>query len=114
MAKPSKISSKPKISKGGDLKAWAKKWNLDDEEIEVLASLEAGKVRPIPNQKKHIKEAVEAAKAFTRKNSRLNIRISDDDLLRLKMRAAREGLPYQTLAASIIHKFVYDILGKTN
>jgi predicted DNA binding CopG/RHH family protein len=101
-------------AKNGDLKSFAKKWKLDEEEMDVLSAFEAGKLNPLPNQKKHIKEVTEAARAFTRKNSRLNIRISDDDLLRLKIKAAREGLPYQTLAASIIHKFVYETLGKNN
>ncbi len=101
--------SKAKKNSPSDLKNWAKKWSLDEEEFEVLSAFENGKLKPVPNQKKRIKEAVDAAKAFARKNSRLNIRISDDDLLRLKLKAAREGLPYQTLAASIIHKFVYDM-----
>ena len=77
--------------------------------MDILSAFEKGELKPLPNQKKRIKDSVAAAKEFSRKSSRLNIRISDDDLLRLKLKAAREGLPYQTLAASIIHKFVYEI-----
>lgn len=40
-----------------------------------------------------------------RKDQRMNIRISKADMDRIKTRAAEEGLPYQTLVASIIHKF---------
>jgi predicted DNA binding CopG/RHH family protein len=100
--------AKSKNKSESSLNAWAKKWKLDDEELKILSALENGELKPLPNQKKRIKEAVEAAKSFSRKNARLNIRISDDDLLRLKLKAARDGLPYQTLAASIIHKFVYE------
>jgi len=100
---------KSKKASPSDLRDWAKKWNLDDEELEVLTALENGKIESLPDRKKRIKEAVEADRAFNRKDSRLNIRISEDDLLRLKLKAAKEGLPYQTLAASIIHKFVYEL-----
>lgn len=100
--------AKSKNKSDASLDAWAKKWKLDDEELKILSALEEGELKPLPNQKKRIQEAVEAAKNFSRKNARLNIRISDDDLLRLKLKAAKDGLPYQTLAASIIHKFVYE------
>ena len=41
-----------------------------------------------------------------RKDARVNIRMPNQDLTALQMRAAREGIPYQTLLASLIHKFV--------
>jgi predicted DNA binding CopG/RHH family protein len=40
------------------------------------------------------------------KNRRINIRLSEKDLLNLKAKSLEEGLPYQTLVASIIHKYV--------
>ena len=52
------------------------------------------------------KEAMEAARRYLRKDARINIRLSTADLDMLKQRAAEEGLPYQSLIASILHKYV--------
>ncbi len=49
---------------------------------------------------------IEIARNTLKKNQRMNIRISKSDLNRIKARAAEEGLPYQTLVASVIHKYV--------
>lgn len=49
---------------------------------------------------------MEAARRYLRKDARVNIRISTADLDMLKRRAAEEGLPYQTLIASVLHKYV--------
>jgi predicted DNA binding CopG/RHH family protein len=46
------------------------------------------------------------ARNTLRKDKRLNIRISERDLLELQKRAVNEGLPYQTYVSSIIHKFI--------
>jgi predicted DNA binding CopG/RHH family protein len=95
------------IRRSASFKAWADKWKLDEDEQEVLAAFEAGELKLAPNQKKLKAEAEAAARNFFRKNARLNIRISNHDLLGLKKKAAVEGLPYQTLAASVIHKYVH-------
>ena len=50
--------------------------------------------------------AVQAAGRYLRKDARVNIRLSSADLEMLKRRAAEEGLPYQSLIASILHKYV--------
>ena len=50
--------------------------------------------------------AVQAARRYLRKDARVNIRLSIADLDMLKRRAAEEGLPYQSLIASILHKYV--------
>ena len=41
-----------------------------------------------------------------RKNSRINIRLSENDLQAIQTKAIQEGLPYQTLIASVLHKYV--------
>jgi predicted DNA binding CopG/RHH family protein len=45
------------------------------------------------------------AKATFRKDRRLNIRLSSKDLEAIQKRALAEGLPYQTLIASLLHKY---------
>ncbi len=75
-------------------------------EQEILASFERGEWKPIRNQKGEIARLKAAAEATLLKNKRVNIRISSRDLEGLQARAAEEGVPYQTLMASVLHKFV--------
>jgi len=48
---------------------------------------------------------LEAARETMKKKRNINIRISENDLESIKLRAVREGLPYQTLIGSLIHKY---------
>ena len=75
-------------------------------EQEILASFERGEWKPVRNQKGEIARLKAAADATLLKNKRVNIRISSRDLEGLQARAAEEGVPYQTLMASVLHKFV--------
>jgi len=75
-------------------------------EQEILASFERGEWKPVRNQKGEISRLRAAAEATLLKNRRVNIRISSQDLEGLQARAAEEGVPYQTLMASVLHKFV--------
>jgi predicted DNA binding CopG/RHH family protein len=75
-------------------------------EQEILASFERGEWKPVRNQKGEIARLRAAAGATLLKNKRVNIRISSRDLEGLQARAAEEGVPYQTLMASVLHKFV--------
>jgi predicted DNA binding CopG/RHH family protein len=79
---------------------------FDDEESDLISAYERGEFRPVKNQKAARRTAVEAAKRYTRKDARINIRLSSADLEMLKRRAVEEGLPYQSLIASVLHKFV--------
>ena len=76
---------------------------LDEE---ILASFDRGEWKPIRNQKGEIARLKASAEASLVKNKRVNIRLSSLDLERLQARAAEEGIPYQTLMASVLHKFV--------
>ncbi len=75
-------------------------------EQEILASFERGEWRPVRNQKDEIARLTGSAEAMLLKNKRVNIRISSQDLEGLRARAAEEGIPYQTLMSSVLHKFV--------
>ena len=82
-------------------------------EQEILASFERGEWKPVRNQKGEIARLRAAAEATLLKNRRVNIRISSQDLEGLQARAAEEGVPYQTLMASVLHKFVSGRLVET-
>ena len=59
------------------------------------------------------KELAEYARNTLRKDKRLNIRISERDLIELQRKAVKEGLPYQAYVSSIIHKFISGTLVET-
>ena len=74
-------------------------------EEDILDSFEKGEWRSVPNLKNEIELCASSAEATLTKAKRINIRLSSRDLEDLQMRAAEEGLPYQTLIASILHKY---------
>jgi len=82
--------SKPKLNKG---------------EKEILKDFEAGEFESVltPKRKKYIQASAEET---FKKDKRINIRISSRDLTSLQRRALEEGIPYQTLVSSILHKYI--------
>jgi predicted DNA binding CopG/RHH family protein len=83
-----------------------KKIRYDNEELEILNALEAGELQTVADAAQRIPAHRAAATASLKKDQRLNIRISSRDLKNLQARALEEGIPYQTLAASLVHKYV--------
>jgi len=83
-----------------------KKYKIDREEREILAAIESGQWKIVRPKKLELRHYAEIAKNTLRKDQRMNIRISRMDLQGIKARAAEEGIPYQTLVASVIHKYV--------
>ena len=83
-----------------------KKLLLDDDERDVLESYERGEWVPVKNPKKEIKRLQQYAKNTLQKDKRINIRMSSKDLDQVQVMAVQEGIPYQTLVSSIIHKYV--------
>ena len=79
---------------------------FDDEEKKLIDAYADNEFKPVKNQNAAKQDAEETAKRYMRKDARINIRLSSADLEMLKRRAAEEGLPYQTLIASILHKYV--------
>ncbi len=80
--------------------------NLDEEEVQLLQDFERGEFRSITNFKEEKRKLEEAAADFLQKDKRINIRISSRDLEALKKKASKEGMPYQTLISSTLHKLV--------
>ena len=83
-----------------------KKIILKEEEKDILDSYDRGEWRPVKNQKKEIKKLQQYARNTLQKDKRINIRMSSRDLDQVQVIAAQEGIPYQTLISSIIHKYV--------
>jgi predicted DNA binding CopG/RHH family protein len=79
---------------------------LDSEEREILAAYRQGKLERVVLSAEEIERYREAARAVSRKDKRVNIRMSSVDLRDLQIRAMKEGIPYQTLMASVLHKYV--------
>ena len=83
-----------------------KKLKLNKEEQDIVDSFERGEWRSVPNLEQEKKKYQEIAAATFRKDRRVNIRISSKDLIGLQKRALEEGIPYQTLISSILHKYL--------
>ena len=79
---------------------------FDEEELRILQEFEHGEFQSIRNVRAEKRELEEAARNTLQKDKRINIRISSRDLERIQMRAAREGVPYQTYISSSLHKLV--------
>lgn len=80
-------------------------FNLDNEEQELSDSFDRGEWTSVKNLTVEKEKAKKAAENYFRKSARINIRISENDLEHIKQKASFEGLPYQTLIASILHKY---------
>ena len=80
--------------------------NLDRYEREMLAAYEKGALISLRPTKAQLAGFREAARSTFVKSRRVNIRLSAADLMDIQARAYEEGIPYQTLIASVLHKYV--------
>lgn len=78
---------------------------VDDEELQILSAFEQGRLKSVAT-KAEIARLKAAARATGLKDKRVNIRLSSGDLGDIQARALEEGIPYQTLIASVLHKYV--------
>ena len=76
--------------------------NLDQYEQEILDLYENGKLQP---QQPSVNYQ-QIASTTLKKNRKINIRLTENDLTAIQRRASREGIPYQTLIGSVLHKYV--------
>jgi predicted DNA binding CopG/RHH family protein len=90
------------------------KTKMTREENKILKSFEAGEWVSVTDLSKRKKELAQYALNTLKKDRRLNIRISERDLVELQRKAVREGLPYQTYVSSILHKFISGTLVEVN
>ncbi len=78
---------------------------LDAYEKEILEAYESGRLEPVVD-KAELQRLRAAARATAIKDRRVNIRLSSGDLQDIQAKALEEGMPYQTLIASVLHKYV--------
>jgi predicted DNA binding CopG/RHH family protein len=79
--------------------------NIDEYELEILSAYEKGKLKSVAT-KGELAKFKAAARATAIKDRRVNIRLSSGDLSDIQVKALEEGVPYQTLIASVLHKYV--------
>ncbi len=83
-----------------------KYFELTNEEQELLKVFEAGKLKGVENLTDQKKLYQKYAENTLEKTKNVNLRLSQKTVLKLKAKAVSEGIPYQTLASSILHKYV--------
>jgi len=83
-----------------------KKTNYSSEELEIVDYIENSNPQSISNLKEEKELLKSIVKDNVQKKKQVNFRLLESDLEKLKTRALVEGIPYQTLLSSIIHKFL--------
>jgi predicted DNA binding CopG/RHH family protein len=79
---------------------------LDPEEKEILESYDGDEWQSVSDLESESERFLKYARATFKKDKRVNIRMSQKDLVAIQKKAMEEGIPYQTLLSSIIHKYV--------
>ena len=79
---------------------------LDASEQDLLAAYEKGELHSLSPSRANLSKFKAAASATFIKDRRVNIRLSSPDLMDIQARALEEGIPYQTLIASVLHKYL--------
>jgi len=94
--------------KGGIMEKISKKAfdPIDKEERDLMESIEHDEWRPVNNIKQEKEKAMAAARNTLKKDKRINLRLTQKDYHQIQIKAIEEGIPYQTLISSVIHKYL--------
>lgn len=79
---------------------------IDNDEKELFESLENGEWELVKNLKEEKIKAIKAARNTLKKDKRINLRLTEKDYHQIQVKAIEEGIPYQTLISSLIHKYL--------
>ncbi len=79
---------------------------IDKEERDLMESIEHDEWRPVKNIKQEKENAMAAARNTLKKDKRINLRLTQKDYHQIQIKSIEEGIPYQTLISSIIHKYL--------
>ena len=79
---------------------------MSTEERDILDRFQRDELRSAPGAEQEIEAARQAARNTFKKTKRVNLRVTERDFNRAHSRAREEGIPYQTLLSSVIHKYL--------
>jgi predicted DNA binding CopG/RHH family protein len=79
---------------------------MDSEEKNLMESIEKDPWRPVQDFDREKKKAMDAARHTLKKDKRINLRLTQKDYRQIQIKAIEEGIPYQTLISSIVHKYL--------
>ena len=79
---------------------------IDQEEKELMESIERDEWHPVKNIVQEKKKAIAAARNTLKKDKRINLRLTQKDYHQMQIKAIEEGIPYQTLISSLVHKYL--------
>jgi len=79
---------------------------IDEEERDLMESIEKDEWRSVKNIEKEKEKAIAAARNTLKKDKRINLRLTQKDYHKIQVKSIEEGIPYQTLISSIIHKYL--------
>ena len=79
---------------------------LNQEEKDLMESIEREEWRSVKNIKQEKEKAIAAARNTLKKDKRINLRLTQKDYRQIQIKAIEEGIPYQTLISSIVHKYL--------
>ncbi len=79
---------------------------MDQEEKDLMESIEREEWQPVKNFDQEEEKAVAAARNTLKKDKRINLRLTQKDYHQIQIKAIEEGIPYQTLISSLVHKFL--------
>jgi len=79
---------------------------IDQEEEDLMKSIERDEWQSVKNIDQEREKAIEAARNTLKKDKRINLRLSHKDYHQIQIKAIEEGIPYQTLISSLVHKYL--------
>ena len=79
---------------------------IDQEEKDLMESIERDEWQPVKNIDQEKEKAIAAARNTLKKDKRINLRLTQKDYHKIQIKAVEEGMPYQTLISSIVHKYL--------
>lgn len=79
---------------------------IDQEEKDLMESIERDEWEPVKKFDQEKEKAVSAARNTLKKDKRINLRLTQKDYHQIQIKAIEEGIPYQTLISSLVHKYL--------